>query len=459
MKKLFTILFLLNIGLAINTSSALDRTLEEVRPDSMTISLARMMSKDVFNSNGVMYLQPTVEVMNITSNARFYNSAYVPTKVKKPYFKFGIHAMYGFVPDNRKTYSPLLPSQELTTEELLKYGSVDIDFVNPENSTFEISDTAGLVYAALKGMIYDGLKNGSIKMPKDAPTGLGSGKQSFNLPSDTLQKLFENLTLDLPFLGKTKLYDYLPDSLKNSLGDIFKSFPEFFNLPEGANLDHFMAFVPQIEIGSLFGTELLIRYIPPVNMGKDIGDFAFWGFGLKHSISQYFNTGDELENRYFDMAIQAVYQGTTLKNSIGVTNADLTADATMFNVNLHASKSFKDLFDVYTGLSYESISIKSEYVFYLPIEMQWELGLIDKFYYQDKEKGIEPNFKPSKKGDPQTEYDHPGDQSPQKAKIELAESAIKWTIGLSRAFGPLTVFADFNISTLMMFSGGIVYTF
>ena len=446
MKKLFTILFLLNIGLAINTASALDRTLDEVRPDSMTISLARMMSKDVFNSNGVMYLQPTVEVMNITSNARFYNSAYVPTKVKKPYFKFGIHAMYGFVPDNRKTYTPILPTDSLTLEKILKYGNVDI-----ANRTLAINDTAGLIYQVLQGMLFNGIKDGSIKIPTTAPTALGSGKQQFNLPKEVLQKLFDDLSINVPYFGN--ILDSIPQSLRDSISNIFGSFPGFFNLPEGANLNHFMAFVPQIEIGSLYGTELLIRYIPPVNMGKDIGDFAFWGLGLKHSISQYFNKGDELENRYFDMAIQAVYQGTTLKNSIGVTNANLTAEATMFNVNLHASKSFKDLFDVYTGLSYESISIKSEYVFYLPIEMQWELGLIDKYNYEHA------NFKPSKKGDPNTEYDHPGDQAPQKAKNELSESAIKWTLGLSRAFGPVTVFADFNISTLMMFSGGIVYTF
>lgn len=433
MKKLYLIIiFLLCVQLL---AISQERTLPEVMPDSTTISLARMLGKDIFELNGVPYLQPTVEAMNATSNARFFHQSFVPSRVNKPYFRIGIHGMYGVVPNSKKTYSPQLPNKELTAEELGKFASVDI-----LNQTFTIKDTAGLIFAALKGMLYDGIRNGSIKVPTSAPTSLGSGRVSFDLPSDTLQKLFENLSV-----SGLKIYPYLPPEIKDSLSKIFDSFPQFFNLPEGANINYLTAMVPQVEIGALYGTELLLRLIPSVNMGKDIGKFAFWGVGLKHSISQYFNEGDEPDQRYFDMAIQVVYQGTTLKNSIGVTNADLTAKATMWDFNLQASKHFEGILDIYTGLSYDMIDITSDYVYYLPIEMQWELGLIDKYSYEN------PNFDPTQ--------GHPGDQNPQKATISLNDTNIKWVIGVSRQIGPVGIFLDFNMGKFNIFSGGVEYRF
>jgi hypothetical protein len=242
------------------------------------------------------------------------------------------------------------------------------------------------------------------------------------------------------------LSQYIPDSLKAPLYGVFGGFPNLFNLPEGGNLNYLFAGVPQFEIGSLYGTELLVRFIPPVNMGDEIGDFAFWGFGLKHSISQYFNKGDEPGRRYFDAAIQIVYQGTHLDNKIGVTNAELKANATMMSYNLQASKHIEGWLDIYTGFSYETININSDYTYYLPIEVQWQLGLID-----PKAKGGIDNTEPTP--------GHPGDQNPQKAIIKLNDDNIKWTIGLSRDIGPITLFADFNISKFNIFTGGIIYNF
>lgn len=446
---LITAIFILNV---VNSYSQ-GRTLPEIEPNPSTINMARMLGKDIFELNGLPYLQPTVEVINVTSNSRFYNKAFIPSKVDKPYFKVGIHGMYGVVPDAKKWYSPQLPNDSITTEKLLKYGSI-----NPLDWSFTINDTAGLIYTALKGILFDGLKNGSIKVPQRAPTSLGSGKVAFNLPPDTLKNLLRNLEIELPILGKTKVYDYLPPRVQDTLNNILGSFPDFFNLPEGGNLNYIFAMVPQIEIGSLFGTELLLRFIPPVKMDSTIGKFAFWGVGIKHSISQYFNKGDEPENRYFDMAVQVGYQGTSLENKIGVTNTTLKANATMWNFNMHASKHFEDICDVYTGLSYSLINIESEYKYYLPIEMQWQLGLIDKYYY--KTDTDTPNFKPTKAGDTEdTKYDHPGDQNPQTAITKLSDKALVWNIGISRDIGPVTVFVDFNISKLNIFTGGVVYNF
>mgnify|MGYP003574794056 CR=1 FL=1 len=59
-----------------------ERTLPEIKPEQTTIDMSRMFAKDIFELNGVPYLQPTVEAMNTTSNARFYNNAFVVSELE-----------------------------------------------------------------------------------------------------------------------------------------------------------------------------------------------------------------------------------------------------------------------------------------------------------------------------------------------------------------------------------------
>jgi hypothetical protein len=161
-----------------------------------------------------------------------------------------------------------------------------------------------------------------------------------------------------------------------------KQVPSFFTLPAGGNINTIVAGVPQIEIGSLYGTELLIRVVPPLDLGKYIGKFAFGGFGIKHSISQYFteyietSEGEIFEYSPFDLAIQIVYQGTDLQNKVGVTQSDLKANAQIWNANINISKSFENIIDLYGGLSYDYIDIDARFKYYLPVETQMQLGLL-----------------------------------------------------------------------------------
>ena len=56
-------------------------------------------------------MQPLVTTINATSNSRFFTQAYVPKSVDKPYFRFGIHSMIGFVRDDQRLYTPSLPTE------------------------------------------------------------------------------------------------------------------------------------------------------------------------------------------------------------------------------------------------------------------------------------------------------------------------------------------------------------
>ena len=450
MKK---ILVFLIVVFAMNTAKSL------AKADSMTVNLVRMFSQDIFETNGKPYLKPMVESMNATSNSRFFNNAYVPKKVNKPYFRVSVNSMVGLVPDDMKTYTPTLPMEKLDMNQLGQY--LTIDWSNGTPQITSLKDTAGLVYYALKTIFYDAVQTGDIKVPSKSATILGSQNEVLSIPNSALKAAMQ----------RSPAYAFLPQSFKDSLDKYIKQFPETFSLPKGANMNTFVAAIPQFEIGSLWGTEALIRFIPPIDMGENIGDFSFWGIGLKHSISQYFTDYSEgydesaldydgrrkLESTPFDMAVQVVYQGTYLKNTIGVTGADLTAWANFWDFNIQFSKRLEGWFDIYSGFSYEIMSINSDYVYSIPWETQIQLGLVTKKLDANCNEVIDPKtgWNVYEKRPPE----FPGDEHPQTSHIKIDDTNFKWVIGISKDIGKFSIFADYNVSTFNIFTGGVSYRF
>jgi hypothetical protein len=223
------------------------------------------------------------------------------------------------------------------------------------------------------------------------------------------------------------------DSLVGSL-----ALPSSLTLPPGVNMSAIVAAVPQLEIGSWRGTEALIRFVPPVEFDPNVGEFSFWGFGLKHSLSQYF------PERWFDLAIQGVYQGTNLKNTVGFTESKLDASATIWSGNVHASKEWWDVFAVYTGLNYEYIDVTSTYTYVLPQEVQIALGLL-------------PTPPPGQPAVPTPEQ--PGDQNAQVSVVTVDNTNVKWTIGGTVHYEGFRLAIDYSVSSFNIFSAGLSYTF
>lgn len=407
-----------------------------------TIDLARSFSKDIFDLNGVPYLSPMVEAVNATSNARFYSSAYVPRRVDKPYFKVSINSMAGMVKKSQQSYAPQVPADSLSLEKLSRYGTINLNIFDPSKTTFTISDTAGLINYLFKTLLFDGIKSGKITTPSRASTILGSESAALTLDNAVLQELMQ----------KHYIYQFLPAEMKDTLLNVIKQVPSYFTLPAGGNINSIIAAVPQLEVGSLYGTEMLVRFIPPVDLGKYIGKFAFWGIGIKHSISQYFYDEPEYTEDNargnpapFDMAAQIVYQGTNLKNKVGVTQSDLTANASIWNFNLHFSKQFHENFEAFGGLSYNYIKINSDFKYYLPVETQLQLGLMK----------IDPESGQIVADPPE----YPGDRNPQKTSLSLEDSSIKFNLGAKFKYGPIGLFADFNYGDFNIFSFGVEYIF
>lgn len=118
----------------------------------------------------------------------------------------------------------------------------------------------------------------------------------------------------------------------------------FVVFPAGINKSSIPIGYPQVYFSTM-GTELLVRYLPKIDLGET--DIGFWGVGIKHSFSQYFPLAP------VDLAVQILYNSFSMRDLI---------DATNLAFNIHASKSF-GLFTGYAGLQYESSSMDLSYTY------------------------------------------------------------------------------------------------
>jgi len=400
----------------------------------LEVDVTRAITKDLFESNAVPYIQPMVTAINATSNARFYNTAYVPSWVDQPYVRVSVNAMVGMIPEEMKVYNPSLNfgPRVNVSQELIKYGSikfVDGKFTYVINPTY--GDTLGLSTTLIKELLRDAIDSNYFGIPATSATLFGNSPDSrVYLPGNDKM---------LQLLHQRPEYKVLDSTAKAGLDSLLTkmTLPSYLTLPPGADMSTLIAAVPQIEIGSLWGTELLIRYIPPVEFDKNVGEFSFWGFGLKHSLSQY------LPERWFDCAVQAAYQGTNLKNTVGVTQSTLEANARIWSGNIHVSKEFWKTLTIYSGFNYENIDVNSSYTYVLPQEIQISLGLL-------------PWTEPGTVSQPTPQQ--PGDQQPQTSDVNVTNTNTKFTIGASVCLGDLCFAADYSISKFNIFSFGLAYT-
>ncbi|MEE9431853.1 MAG: DUF6588 family protein [Melioribacteraceae bacterium] len=118
----------------------------------------------------------------------------------------------------------------------------------------------------------------------------------------------------------------------------------YMTYPAGINKNYFPLATPQVSV-SAFGTELMVRFLPEIQVGDE--NLKLFGFGIKHNISQY------IPLIPIDIAIQYT------NNTFSVTNI-VEVKSSAFNI--HASKSFA-VVTVYGGLQYETSTLNLEYTY------------------------------------------------------------------------------------------------
>ncbi len=116
--------------------------------------------------------------------------------------------------------------------------------------------------------------------------------------------------------------------------------------PDGLNISTVPLAFPQASV-SFMGTELMVRYLPDIDLGDSGETLSIFGFGIKHNISQYIPLFP------VNISVQFLYTKLSVSNIIASKN-------TAFNV--HASKSF-GMFTLYGGLQYETSTTEFSYVY------------------------------------------------------------------------------------------------
>ncbi len=124
-----------------------------------------------------------------------------------------------------------------------------------------------------------------------------------------------------------------------------------FAFPGGFDLQSFDFAVPQLRVGSLYGTEALIRFGLMYSGDANLGDFSLYGVGIRHSVSQYFN------NFPVDVAVGATWQRFSLgENERG--SSIVSAQA--WTVGFQTSKRFSWL-EPYAGVAYDDFGMDLSY--------------------------------------------------------------------------------------------------
>ena len=160
--------------------------------------------------------------------------------------------------------------------------------------------------------------------------------------------------------------------------------------------------VPQLTIGSVYGTEATIRFVtsPEIGSGK-FPKTTLFGIGGRHSISQY------IPNFPLDLAAGVFYSSFTVGDLI-------TSNSIAFGVQ--ASKEFSVLV-LYGGLQYEKSSLNLKFT------------------------SSDPTASPL-------------------VDVTLdGANTFRGTVGVGLALGVFNIFADANLGQITGFSGGIGFGF
>ena len=117
--------------------------------------------------------------------------------------------------------------------------------------------------------------------------------------------------------------------------------------PGGFDLDNFTLAVPQLTIGSFYGTRAAIRWISLDLGDADLGELDLFGIGIQHSITQYFVEPP------IDVALGGFFQQFDIGDKI--------VDSQMLQVMLMGSKKY-GMVEPYVGIGYDTFDMEVEYV-------------------------------------------------------------------------------------------------
>lgn len=143
-------------------------------------------------------------------------------------------------------------------------------------------------------------------------------------------------------------------TIVGSKGNVYLGPQGYLSYPHGFDIASLPSAIYQAA-GSYYGTELLLRFFPKVKVGDS--ETGFWGVGLKHSLTQW------IKEPPLDVSVQLLYNNFGFEYKSDEPKDYVKTDSKNLALNIHASKTFNQMFIVYGGLQYESSKMDMNYYF------------------------------------------------------------------------------------------------
>jgi hypothetical protein len=149
-------------------------------------------------------------------------------------------------------------------------------------------------------------------------------------------------------------------TIVGSTGNVYLGPQGLISYPHGFDIASLPSGIYQAA-GSYSGTELLVRFFPKIKVGD--GETGFWGLGLKHNLTQW------IKEPPLDVSVQLLYNNFGFEYNSNDPKDYVKTESKNLAVNVHASKTFSQMFIVYGGLQYESSKMDMDYYFRDPNEL------------------------------------------------------------------------------------------
>jgi hypothetical protein len=224
--------------------------------------------------------------------------------------------------------------------------------------------------------------------------------------------------------------------------------PVTFKTPPGTNWGYMPVPTLQAGIGLPFGTEVKVRYIPNIPIGK--GDISSWGLGLVHSLTQYL-PGDKVSP--FDISLFGGYtklegnapirlepddskpQNYSSKYTSSSWDQNMNIVVEAWNASLIASFTLP-VISFYGGLGYTKTSTVVNMTGYFPLPTINPAISTSQYVYEDT--GVLKDF----------------------PKIDIKNfSGLRTNIGFRLKFGFFTFHADYTWAQYSVVSTGLGISF
>ncbi len=235
-------------------------------------------------------------------------------------------------------------------------------YMTPAVNAFGVDLNSGLFQTAKVGGIlpfglefYLGVKVGAAIIPNSAKSFNLSYMDTMYFPVQgglpTVAVPVEYKTTNAPTIFGSKSPGYAVGTVDTTIGGVNYSRTDSVSTIGGLINTNIAALpVPQLGIGSLFGTDVIIRYLPKTKISS-YGSVNLFGFAIKHNISQY------IPLIPVDVAVQIGWQNLSIYDNTG----SRVVKESAFAGNAEVSKTFAIL-TVYGGLQVESSTLDVNYL-------------------------------------------------------------------------------------------------